>query len=169
MTLPLRPRRGGFLRPFRCGEFIRDYLFGKGPHGSIRIDPKTGAPQATIFRQYKLALMRAISLDWASRKEERNARKENRYIDPEKIEGLALDYFSHLPYKPLACRYNSFKTYFSDLKSLNWVELTGREEPSEFQDNYSDGQPRKYFRLTQAGKEADDDAWRNPHRALYGK
>ena len=42
MILPLRPKRGGFLRPFGCGWFIREYLLGKGPYGSLKIDPETG-------------------------------------------------------------------------------------------------------------------------------
>lgn len=46
---PLRPARGGFLRPFGCGWFIRKFLLGYGPNGSPKIDPETGAPQADIF------------------------------------------------------------------------------------------------------------------------
>ena len=120
MTLPLKPKRGGFLRPFGCGEFIRDFLLGKGPYGSLKIEPRVGTPQATIFRQYKLALMREIALDKATRTEERTARKENRGIDPEKIQKLADDYFVHLPYKTLACRFHSFVVYFSDLQEALW-------------------------------------------------
>lgn len=45
----LRPARGGFLRPFGCGWFIREYLLGKGPYGSTKIDPIVGAPQADIW------------------------------------------------------------------------------------------------------------------------
>ena len=74
MTM-LRPSRGGYVRPFGCGWFIREYLLGKGPYGSPKIDPEIGAPQSDIFRQYKLALMRETSLDWATRVEERGARK----------------------------------------------------------------------------------------------
>ncbi len=37
---PLRPARGGFLRPFGCGWFIREFLIGHGPNGSPRIDPE---------------------------------------------------------------------------------------------------------------------------------
>jgi len=35
----LRPARDGFLRPFGCGCFIREFLLGHGPNGSPRIDP----------------------------------------------------------------------------------------------------------------------------------
>ncbi len=34
MTESLRPVKGGFLRPFGCGWFIRQYLAGAGPEGS---------------------------------------------------------------------------------------------------------------------------------------
>jgi hypothetical protein len=169
MTLPLRPKRGGFLRPFGCGEFIRDFLLGKAPYGSLKIDPEVGAPQSVIFKQYKRALMRASALDRATREEEKTAHKKSRRIEPDNIEKLAKEYLNRLPYKSFACRYNSFKTYFSDLKLLHWVEFTGQEGHSKFQDHYVRGLPKKYFRLTKAGREAGDEAWRNPHRALYGQ
>ena len=169
MTLLLKPKRGGFLRPFGCGWFIREYLLGKGPYGSPQINPEIGAPQAVTFRQYKLALMREISLDWATRVEERGARKEERSINPDNIEELANKYLVHLPYRTTACRFHSFVVYFSDLQKLGWVEVTGIEEPSKFQGNHLLGPPRKYFRLSKAGRETGDDAWRNPHRTLYGQ
>ena len=97
MTLPLKPKRGGFQRPFGCGEFTRDFLLGKGPFGSLKIDPEVGAPQSVIFKQYKLALMRAYALDRATQEEEKTARKENRRIEPDNIEKLAQKYFNRLP------------------------------------------------------------------------
>ena len=54
------------------------------------------------------------------------------------------------------------------LRRLGWVELSGREEPSAFQDNYPEGPPRRYYRLTAAGRAAGDAAWANPRLALYG-
>lgn len=169
MTLALRPRRGGFSKPFGCGEFIRDFLLGKRPYGSPRINPDIGAPQAEIFKQYKLALMREISLDRATRFEEKVARRKGRAISPDEIEELAAKYLVRIPYKTIACRFHSFVVYFSDLQKLGWVEPTGVVEPSKFQGHYPPGPPRKYFRLSKAGREAGDDAWRNPHRALYGQ
>jgi hypothetical protein len=62
----LKPRRGGFLRPFGCGWFIREFLMGNGPHGSPHIDLATGAPQADIFHHYKEAILRATALDRAT-------------------------------------------------------------------------------------------------------
>ncbi|MFC1969315.1 hypothetical protein ACFLVF_02365 [Chloroflexota bacterium] len=72
----LRPSRGGFLRPFCCGWFIREYLPGKGPYGSPRIDSDVGVPQADIFHEYKMALMKATAVDRATRAEEKRARRE---------------------------------------------------------------------------------------------
>ncbi|MFC1930334.1 hypothetical protein ACFLWE_00330, partial [Chloroflexota bacterium] len=66
------------------------------------------------------------------------------------------------------CRYHSFVVYFSNLQKLGWVEESGKEEPSSFQDHYPPGPPRRYFRLTKEGKKAGKAAWKNPHRALYG-
>jgi hypothetical protein len=168
MVEPLKPTRGGFLRPFGCGLFIRDFLLGKGPYGSPVIDPDVGAPQADIFREYKLALMRATALDRTTRTEEKRARREKRPINPDNIEKLAKRYLSRMPYKAQGCRFHSFTIYFSTLQKLKWVEATGREEASAFQEHYPEGQPRKYFRLTEKGREASDDDWANPHRALYG-
>jgi hypothetical protein len=168
VTLPLKPSRGGFLRPFRFGPFVRDFLLGKGPHGSVKIDPEIGAHQAFIFQNYKLTLMRATALDRATRTEEKKAKREKRAIEPDNIEKLAEKYLSRMPYKANGCRYHSFVVSFSNLSRLGWVEPTGREELSAFQEHYPPGQPKKYFRLTPKGKKASDAAWANPLRALYG-
>jgi hypothetical protein len=168
VTLPLKPSRGGFLKPFGCGEFIRDFLLGKGPHGSPRIDPEVGKSQAEIFHHYKIALMKATALDRATRIEEKRAKREKRKINPENIENLTERIFSRMPYKAWGCRFHSFVVYVSNLQRLGWIEFTGKQEPSEFQDHYPEGQPRKYFRLTKKGRRAGDAAWVNPHRALYG-
>jgi hypothetical protein len=169
MTIDLlRPSRGGFLRPFGCGWFIREFLLGIGPYDSSAINPETGAPQADIFYHYKQALMRETAMDKAVRFEEKRAKKEHRSINPDNIEILAQQYFECLPYKSKGCRYHSFVVYFSMLQRLGWVEATGKEETSAFQSNYSQGQPRKYFRLTEVGRTAGDAAWSNPHQTLYG-
>lgn len=168
MTELLRPPRGGFLRPFGCGEFIRKLLLGEGPNGSPRIDSDIGAPQSDIFYCYKVALMKATALDRATRAEERRARRERRSIQPDNIEKLAEKYLARMPYKAQGCRYHSFVVYVSNLQRLGWIEFTGQEEASALQDNYPPGQPRRFFRLTDAGRQASEAAWRNPHRALYG-
>ena len=165
----LRPTRGGFLRPFGCGWFIREFLMGSGPYGSPKIDLDIGAPQADIFHHYKMALIRTTAVDRATRLEEKRAKKEKRAIDPIRIEQLTERLIAHMPYKAQGCRSHSFVTYFSTIQKLGWVEFTGREEPSAFQEHYPEGQPRKYFSPTQAGLDASDDDWANPHRALYGR
>jgi hypothetical protein len=168
VTLPLKPSRGGFLRPFGCGWFIREFLMGNGPYGSPVIDPQVGAPQADIFHHYKIALMRATALDRATRTEEKKARRERRSINPDNIEKLTERYLSKMPYKAQGCRFHSFVVYFSNIQRLGWVKPSGYEEPSAFQEYYPPGPPRKFFRLTEAGRRASDTAWANPRLALYG-
>ena len=35
MSMMLRPLRGGFLQPFGCGWFIREFLLEHSPEGSL--------------------------------------------------------------------------------------------------------------------------------------
>jgi hypothetical protein len=165
----VRPARGGFLRPFGCAWFIWQFLLGNGPYGSPSIDSDVGACQADIFHDYKIALMKATAIDRATRAEERMAKRQRRRIDPENIEKLTKKHLSLMPYKSQGCRFHSFVVYFSTLQRLGWVEPTGREEPSSFQDSYPPGPPRRYYHLTEVGRVAGESAWRNPQRALYGK
>jgi hypothetical protein len=167
--MDLKPTRGGFLRPFGCAWFIRELLAGHGPNGSPVIDPDVGAPQADIFHHYKTALLKATAIDKATRKEEKEAKREERPINPDNIEALTEKYLSRMPYKASGCRYHSFVVYFSTLQRLGWVEETGKVEPSAFQEHYPPGQPRRYYRLTIAGREANEAAWSNPQIALYGE
>jgi hypothetical protein len=169
MTLLTRPKRGGFLRPFGCGWFIREYLSGNAPASSPTVDPSIGAPQADIFYHYKMALRRATAMDRAVRHEEKEAKRHRRSINPDNINILFEKYLSKMPYKAKGCRYHSFVTYFSTLRRLGWVEVSGRTEPSSFQDRYPSGKSRIYYRLTPVGKAAGDPAWSNPHFALYGR
>ncbi len=169
MAQPLKPKRGGFLRPFGCGWFIREFLLGKSPYGSQKINPAIGSPQADVFYNYKTALLRAYAEDRATRQEERQSARENRALDPERIDSLIVKFLLLTPYKSSSCVYHSFVIYFSMLKRLGWVEATGRETPSSFQDNYLLGQPRRYYRLTELGKKANDLSWSNPRLSLYGK
>jgi len=85
---PLKPKRGGFLRPFGCALFIKEFLMGHGPYGSPTIDPEIGACQSDIFYHYKFSLMRATALDRAVRTEEKRARREKRPISPDNIDKL---------------------------------------------------------------------------------
>ena len=166
--LPLKPKRGGFLRPFGCGWFVREFLSGNAPFGSPAIDPNVGTPQADIFYQYKNALRRATAMDRATRTEETRAKREKRAIGPANIEWLYQRYLARIPYKANGCRYHSFVVYFSNLQRLGWVEPTGVEEPSSLQDSYPPAPPRRYYRLTDTGRKASDTAWANPLFTLYG-
>ena len=128
----LKPVRGGFLRPFGCGWFIREYLLGEGPYGSPQIEPEIGAPQAVIFHDYKLALMKATAFDRATRFEEKKARREKRSISPDNIESLAERHLNRMPYKAQGCRYHSFVVYFSTLNKLGWVECKSSAKMAQF-------------------------------------
>jgi len=163
----LKPSRGGFLRPFGCGWFIKEYLSGNTPYDSPTIDSEIGAPQADIFYYYKQALRLITSLDRATRLEEKRARKEHRSINPDNIEVFIKKYLKEIPYKSKGCRYHSFVNYFSTLQKLGWVEPSGKVEASAFQDNYPQGKPRIYYRLTETGRQAPEQAWADPRKALY--
>jgi len=167
-ALPLKPTRGGFLRSFGCGWFIREFLLGNGPYESTIIDPQIGAPQADIFHEYKTALMKATALDKGTRTEEKLARREKRRINPDNIVVFTSRYLAAMPYKSHGCRFHSFVVYFSNLRRLGWVEPTGKEELSAFQEHYPLGQPRRYYRLTTLGKTTGNAFWSNPQLVLYG-
>jgi len=167
VTLPLKPSRGGFLRPFGCGQFVREFLSGNSPHNSPVIEPEVGAPQSDIFYHYKQALRRATAEDRAIRQEEEIAKREKRPIAPDNIETLAQKYLERLSYKSKGCRYHSFVNYFSTLQKLGWVEPSGVVEASAFQANYPQGKPRIYFHLAEKGKSAPDYLWADPRKTLY--
>jgi len=76
--------------------------------------------------------------------------------------------FERIPYKYTSIRSHSFARYFGMLTRLGWVEPTGKEELSAFQENYPTAEPRRYFRLTDQGRAASDFDWANPLRTLYG-
>ena len=128
----LRPARGGFLRPFGCGWFIKEYLRGNGPGGSPVIDPTIGAPQAEIFREYKIALLRATAMDRAIRTEERMARREKRYIDPDKITELANRYLSRMPYKAQAAVTTASSSTSQHCRDWGGWRLLVRKSPQNF-------------------------------------
>ena len=165
--LPLRPGRGGCLRPFGCGQFIREFLMGHGPESSPTIDPGVGACQEDIFYHYKMALHKAYAEDATAYENEQRV-KEGKYIHTEEEYWERVAYFmSRMPYKLFKCRYHSFQRYFHWLKQLRWVEFTGEEEKSSIQEYYPDAPPRKYYRLTPKGLEAPDYQWSNPQLTLY--
>lgn len=167
MVEPLRPARGGFLRPFGCAWFIREFLLGNGPMGSPKIDPDTRAPQVDVHRAYKEALHRDWAEDMVARQEEERIRKRLPPFTIEEAEERVSYYLERIPYKLTRMRYASFNRYFSHLKRLGYVEETGREEPSLVQDSYPPAPPRRYYRLTEAGRTATMLELSDPIMTLY--
>jgi len=130
MVEALRPRRGGFLRPFGCAWFIREFLLGNSPMGSPIIDPDVGASQTDVHRFYKEALHRAYAEDLVALEEEEHIRRGLPPFTIEEADDRTHYYLERIPYKLTRMRYGSFTTYFSHLKRLGYVEETGKEEPS---------------------------------------
>ena len=164
MVTAIRPTRGGFLRPFGCGWFIREFLLGHGPEGAPVIDPNRGAPQADINYEYKSALIRAFARDAAERRIEEIGVP---LVSPERAEEIYQEELKKIPHKYTRMRYHSFLAYFGRLKRLGWVEETGEVESSSLQENYPPGPARRYYRLTKKGREASLVEWSNPLFTLY--
>ena len=134
----LRPARGGFIRAFGCGVFIRDFLMGKGgEYGASSIDPDKGACQSDIFYHYKLALHRTYAEEAIDREQEQRIKRGLEvYTEAEYAERVGW-YLKSIPYKLVKSRYHSFRRYFHYLKQLKWVELTD----SPLQSHRSSGFP----------------------------
>jgi len=164
--MDLRPSRGGFLRPFGCGWFIREFLMGKGPEGSKRIDPVRGAAQADINYEYKEALARATAQEHAERVISRMV-VSGVDVTEEEAEKIYQRELKRVSRKFTHMRYHSFLMYFGVLKRLGWVETTNETEPSSIQDNYPPAPQRVYYHLTRKGAEAGDELWSNPLFTLY--
>lgn len=172
MDIGIKPPRGGFLRPFGCGTFIRDYLMGDGPtywEMIPTVDPDVGGPQAEIFYWYKRALLYAFAENQVAREEEERVARGIPAYTIEEADERVRWYMARIPIKLTRARYHSFVIYFSNLQRLGWVEEAGIEEPSIFQERYPGAQPRKFFRLTDAGREAPDTQWSNPLFTIYGE
>ena len=165
--MELRPRHGGFLRPFGLAWFITEFLAGNGPMGSPAIDPNIGAPQTDTHRYYKEALHRAYAEDMVAWEEEERIRKKLAPLTIEEAEERTRYYLERIPYKLTRMRYASFTRYFSHLKRLGFVEETGREEPSLVQQSYPPAPPRRYYRLTGAGRKATMAELSDPIMTLY--
>jgi DNA-binding PadR family transcriptional regulator len=167
VTEPLRPTRGGFLRPFGCGWFTREFLLGNGPVGSPTIDANIGTPQTNIFHYYKEALFRAYAEDKVALEEESRTRKGLPPFSVNEAEERTRYYLERIPSRLTGMRYSSFTKYFSHLKRLGYVEETGKEERSLVQVSYPAAPPRRYFRLTEAGKKATMADLSDPIMTLY--
>lgn len=164
--MELRPNRGGFLRPFGCGWFIREFLLGNGPEGSNRIDTKRGATQADINYEYKESLAKATARERAERIIS-DMVINGADVTEEKAKKIYQSELKKVSRKFTHMRYHSFLMYFGVLKRLRWVEVTGKTEASGIQGNYPIAPSRIYYRLTQKGKKATDELWSNPLFTLY--
>jgi hypothetical protein len=164
--IDLKPAKGGFLRPFGCGWFIREYLLGNGPQGSTKINPQQGASQSDINFAYKEALARATA---RGRAEEIISRLVLAGTDmtEERADEIFQRELKRVSRKFTHMRYHSFLVYFGILKRLGWVEPSGITEPSAIQDNYPQAPERVYYRLSKKGSEADNEQWSNPLFTLY--
>jgi len=169
MVTSIRPSRGGFLGPFGCGWFIREFLLGHGPEGAPAIDSYRGAPQEDIFYHYKLALRRAYAEDAVAWENEERVRQGKPIYSPEEYAERFGTLLKRIPYKLTKCRYHSCQRYFHLLKQLAWVEFIGEEEVSSLQANYPDAPPRRYYRLTKTGIQAPNWQWSNPQLTLCPK
>ncbi len=107
MVIQLRPGRGGFLRPFGCGWFIREFLLGHGPEGSPKIAPEKGAVQEDIFYHYKLALHKAYAEDVVAWENDERVKRGKPIYTPEQYAERVEWYLSRIPYKLAKCRYHS--------------------------------------------------------------
>jgi len=164
--MELKPSKGGFLRPFGCGWFIREYLAGAGPEGSTKIDPTRGATQVDIAFDYKETLSRATAREHAERIiSDKVVNKSD--VSEAEAEEIYQRELKKVSRKFTHMRYHSFLMYFGVLKKLGWVERTNETERSSIQDNFPDGPQRVYYRLTAAGKAAGDELWSNPLFTLY--
>jgi hypothetical protein len=166
----LRPNRGGFLRPFGLGMFIRAYLSANDTYGACVDDPNRGVPVQDIFFEYKRALHRSWAEDAVERENKERIKRGLPIYTEEEFAERAEYYLARIPYKLAKCRYHSFQRYFHMLKQLEWVEFTGQEErstPQRWMRDHPAASPRRFYRLTKAGIEAPDEDWSNPQCALY--
>ena len=182
MILPLRPDRGGYLRPFGTAMFIRDYLMGRGADYEVEaIDPERGAATTDIHSAYKRALHFDMAEDMAARDAEEAARR-GKPMTHEEIERRRNYYLERIPAKLTRMRYSSFTRYFRFFIQLGWVERTGEMEgsliggPEDVRPPQTTPrgtvlvevpQPRIYYRLTPEGKKATSVELSDPVMTIY--
>jgi len=182
MILPLRPDRGGYLRPFGTAMFIRDYLMGRGADYEVEaIDPERGAATTDIHSAYKRALHFDMAEDMAARDAEEAARR-GKPMTHEEIERRRNYYLERIPAKLTRMRYSSFTRYFRFFIQLGWVERTGEMEgsliggPEDVRPPQTTPrgtvlvevpQPRIYYRLTPEGKKATSVDLSDPVMTIY--
>ena len=167
MTQGMEPKRGGFLRPFGCAEFILSFIKGEGPSGSTSIDPAVGAPQTDIFSEYKEAVRRTRAENMVAKVEEKRIKRGERPLSIDEADALLELYIARLPMKSRGMRYHSFLIYFGLLKRLGWVE-EAETEPSGMQEYFPAAPPRRFYRITDTGLAAPGEQLADPCAFLYG-
>jgi hypothetical protein len=156
---------------------------GHGPEDTPKIDPDRGESIAEIRRHYKGAVHRAIARDAAEYEISDRVLAGEVLTEEQELE-IFEKYYRRIPRRATQVRYHSFTSYFGFLQRLKWVEATGEEQisdnlggrPGALVEEIMPGrhivevpQPRRFFRLTQAGKQAPDREWSNPLVTLYGQ
>ncbi len=121
--MEIRPTRGGFLRPFGCGWFIREFLLGNGPGGSTKIDPNRGSTQTDINFEYKEAMARATAQEHVEAVISRMV-LSGVDVTEEQAKEIYQREMKKVSRKFTHMRYHSFLMYFGVLKRLGWVEAT---------------------------------------------
>ena len=139
---------------------------GLAPENSTKIDPIRGATQVDINYEYKEAMARATAREHAEKIISRMVLNKVD-VTEEQASRIYQRELRRVSRKFTHMRYHSFLMYFSVLKRLHWVVVTGETEPSTIQENLPEAPERIYYRLTQKGIEAGDELWANPLFALY--
>ena len=127
MAILLRPGRGGFLRPFGCGWFIREFLLGHAPEGSPAIDLEVGACQEDIFYHYKMALLRAYAEDAVAWENEDRIKRGKTIYGPEEYAERVDWHLRRIPYKCIRLATTASSGTFtgsSNLAGLNSLGVT---------------------------------------------
>jgi len=166
VAVAIGPEQGGFLGPFGCSWFIREFLMGYSPEGAGVINHEREATQTDINYAYKEALDKATTRERAERIISRMVVDGVDVIE-DKAGNIYQRELKRISRKFTHMRYRSFLVYFGVLKSLGWVAETGYTEPSTIQDYHSPAPDRVYYRLAEKGKEAPGEYWSNPLFTLY--
>ena len=121
--MELKPNKDGFLRPFGCGWFVREYLLGNRPAGSTKIDPRLGDCQSNVCYQYKEGIAKATAQARAE-KVISDMVVNGADVSEETAEIIFQRELKKVSRKFTHMRYHSFLMYFGVLKRLGWVEIT---------------------------------------------
>lgn len=120
MVTGIRPGRGGFLRPFGCGFFIRDFLLGRGP--------EYGVPSMVKCRYHSFVMYFGMlkKLEWVeSTREEEVSTPQDYYegFEPRRYYRLtkkgreAADYQWSNPYRTLYPQFD--EAYFREKRAAH--------------------------------------------------